>query len=98
MLEVGRRLGAIYHHVDDAVPADLSEEIRRQLRAVLPAESHAIIDARIARANAVLPAESHAIIDARIARANAAQYPYGYHWAPSIYTCVEREIRYTSFA
>ncbi|EEQ94439.1 hypothetical protein ACI50E_21150 [Brucella sp. ZJ1_1] len=79
MLEAGRRLGAIYHHVDDAVPADLSEEIRRQLRAVLPAESHAIIDARIARAN-------------------AAQYPYGYHWAPSIYTCVEREIRYASFA
>lgn len=75
VLEVGRRLGAIYHRIDDAVPADVGEEIRRQL-------------------HAVLPAESHATVDARIASANAARYPYGYYWAPSIYTCVEREIRY----
>lgn len=79
MLDVGRRLGAIYHRIDNAVPADLGEEIRRQLRAVLPAESHGTIDARIASAN-------------------AAQHPYGYNWAPSIYSCVEREIRYASFA
>jgi hypothetical protein len=79
VLEIGRRLGAIYHRVDDAVPTDLGEEIKRQL-------------------HAVLPAESHANVDARIASASAAQYPYGYYWAPSIYTCVEREIRYASFA
>jgi hypothetical protein len=79
VLEIGRRLGAIYHRVDDAVPTDFGEEIKRQL-------------------HAVLPAESHANVDARIASATAAQYPYGYYWAPSIYTCVEREIRYASFA
>ena len=44
VLEAGRRLGAIYHHVDDAVPAEIGEEIGRRLRAILPAESHAIVD------------------------------------------------------
>lgn len=52
MLNIGRRLGAIGECLDSEVPTNTSEEIRRQLCAMLPAESHAVIDARIERANA----------------------------------------------
>lgn len=79
ILEAGRQLGRIYHHVDDAVPIVISNEIERQLRAILPADSHGIVGERIASVN-------------------ASPYPYGYNWAPPIYTCLEREIRFASFA
>lgn len=77
-LETGRSLGNIYHHMDEAVPESTSQEIRRRLLAILPTDSHPMVEARIASAD-------------------TAKYRYGYNWASTIYTCLEREIRFAQF-
>ena len=78
VLEVGRRLGSIFHHHGEAVPEKISMEVERYLCSILPMDSHATVTSSIANAN-------------------ANKYTYGYYWAPIIYTCLERELRFASF-